>query len=125
MSMIARITLFLAAMVMLLAGCSTPADPSRNVETYLSARVNRDENTIRRLLCSELESQLEQEALTFEGVSGAKIEGMSCRRDGDTDRVICAGKVVADYGAEQNEFPLGVYRVKQEDGEWKWCGEAE
>jgi hypothetical protein len=113
-----------AAVITLLAACSTPIDPARKVEAYLTARANRDESTVRRLLCAELEPQADQEISTFEGVSGVKMEGMSCRRDGDTDRVICAGKIVADYGAEQNEFPLGAYRIKQEDGEWKWCGET-
>jgi hypothetical protein len=119
-----RITFALGLLLMALAACSTPGDPAPNVEAYLTARANRDENTVRRLLCAELEPQAEQEVLTFEGVSGVKIEALSCRRDGDTDRVVCAGKIVADYGAEQNEFPFGAYRVKREAGEWKWCGET-
>lgn len=110
--------------LLILAGCATQSDPARNVETYLTARANRDANTVRRLLCSELEPQVDQEISTFEGVSGVKIEGMSCRRDGNTDRVVCAGKIIADYGKEKDEFPLGTYRIKQEDGEWKWCGET-
>lgn len=121
--MSARIAL-LAALVVILAACSTPADPALNVEAYLTARANHDANTVRRLLCAELEPQVEQEISTFEGVSGVKIEGMSCRQDGNADRVTCAGKIVADYGAEKNEFPLSAYRIKQEDGEWKWCGET-
>jgi hypothetical protein len=122
--MAARITLCLMVAVTVLAGCSTSSDPARNVEAYLTARANRDENTLRRLLCAEMEPQAEQEILTFEGVSGVTVEGMNCRRDGDTDRVVCAGKIIASYGTEQNEFPLGAYRIKQEDGEWKWCGES-
>ena len=39
-------------------------------------------------------------------------------------RCVAAGKIVALYGAQQTEFPLTTYRVVQEDGEWKWCGEA-
>lgn len=124
MNSASRISLVIATTLFVLAGCAAQSDPARNVEAYLTARANRDANTIRRLLCAELEPQAEQEISTFEGVSGVKIEGMSCRRDGDTDRVVCAGKIVADYGTEKNEFPIGNYRVKQEDVEWKWCGET-
>jgi hypothetical protein len=94
------------------------------VEAYIQARVNRDADGVRRLLCSDLEAEYEVEVTTFEGVSNARIEEMACSRVGTTDVVACQGKVVADYGAEDNEFPLVNYRVKLEDGEWKWCGEA-
>lgn len=116
-----------AACVVTLAACQAApaADPARNVEAYLRAKVERDADAIQRLLCSELESQYDIEVTTFEGVSNARIEGMVCARAGATDVVQCAGKIVADYGAEANEFPLTAYRVVLEDGEWKWCGEAQ
>jgi hypothetical protein len=80
---------------------------------------------VRRLLCTGREADYDIEITTFEGVSNARIEGMACARAGNTDVVRCQGKIVADYGDEQNEFPLTAYRVVQESGEWKWCGEAE
>jgi hypothetical protein len=49
---------------------------------------------------------------------------MKCQRLDDSDIVQCDGKIVATYGTEDTEFPLTSYRVVQEDGEWKWCGEA-
>ena len=124
MNKTSHISLFAATVLFILAGCAVQSDPARNVEAYLTARANHDEKTIRRLLCAEMEPQVEQEISTFEGVNGVKIEGMSCRRDANTDRIVCAGKIIADYGTEKNEFPLGVYRIKQEDAEWKWCGET-
>jgi hypothetical protein len=42
----------------------------------------------------------------------------------DGSKVKCDGKITAQYGNEKNEFPLVTYRVVQEDGEWKWCGET-
>jgi hypothetical protein len=107
------------------SACQTPSDPARNVEAYLTAKVNRDADTVRRLLCAEREMDYELEVTTFEGVTNARIEGMRCIRDGNTDIVRCQGKIVADYGTEKNEFPLTAYRVTQEGGEWKWCGETE
>ena len=49
---------------------------------------------------------------------------MSCEQVAQSDVVTCQGKIVATYGTEDTEFPLASYRVVEEDGEWKWCGEA-
>ena len=73
---------------------------------------------------SEVVADLQREAASFASVSGVKIEGMKCQRVGDSDIVKCAGEIIATYGTEDTSFPLTSYRVVQEDGEWKWCGEA-
>lgn len=114
-------------LALLLAACGgqggeTGGDPAEVVERYLQAKVAGDEQGVRGLLCAEMESQLEREARSFAGVEGARIENMDCTRDGET--VTCTGEILATYGTEQQSFPLGSYRVVQEDGEWKWCGEA-
>ncbi len=129
---------FLSLVVMLIAAaCSAPtgapATPNaapggentaaRVVEAYITAKVNVDQEGVRRLLCSEKEKDLQTEATTFLGVTEPKIEGMKCTSIGD-NKVKCDGKIVAQYGTETNEFPLVTYRVAQEDGEWKWCGET-
>ena len=113
-------------LVLLVAACAPgeAADPAQTVERYLQAKVNGDAATLRALLCSEMEGALEQETQTFVSVSGVRLEGMACSRVGDADKVTCQGKIVALYGTEQAEFPLVSYRAVQEDGEWKWCGEA-
>jgi hypothetical protein len=99
-------------------------DPAATVEDYLQAKVASDADQIRALLCSEMESVLERETRTFESVTGVEIEGMSCSQDGDSHVVRCEGQIVALYGAEETHFPLVSYRVVEEDGQWKWCGEA-
>lgn len=112
--------------IFLLAACSSSSagDPVESVEKYMQAKAAGDADTIRQLLCSEMESVLERESRTFESVSDVRIEGMACQRAGDSDVVSCTGNIVATYGTEDTEFPLASYRVVQEDGEWKWCGEA-
>lgn len=120
--------------LMLLLGCAVfltacadgdAGDPAVAVEDYLQAKVKGDTEAIRGLLCADMEAVLERETRTFESVSGVDIEGMSCQlEEGSEDRVRCQGKIVAVYGTEQTEFPLTSYRVVQEDGQWKWCGEA-
>ena len=96
---------------------------AKAVEAYLTAKVKVDQEGVRKLLCSEKEKDAETEATTFLGVTEPKIEGMKCTAIGD-NKVKCDGKITAQYGAETNEFPLVTYRVVQEDGEWKWCGET-
>ncbi len=71
-----------------------------------------------------MEADLERETHTFDSVTGVTIENMSCQRQIDSQVVSCQGEIVALYGNEETVFPLVSYRVTQEDGEWKWCGEA-
>ena len=110
---------------MLTAACGgrETADPAPAVEAFLEAKAASDGDTLRRLLCAELESTLEREQTTFAGVSGVQTEGMTCQQVGDSDTVTCEGAIVALYGTEETRFPLSNYRVVEEDGEWKWCGE--
>ncbi len=123
------IVCLLPAALMLLVACggggSSDADPAaRAVEAYLTAKVGGDADAIRAGLCSEMESVLERELHTFDTVSGAHIEDMACASDG-ADVVRCTGQIVALYGTEETTFPLGAYRVVEEDGVYRWCGEAE
>jgi hypothetical protein len=99
-------------------------DPAQTVERYLTAKVARDADTVRALLCPAMEADLERETHTFDTVSDARIEDMACTAV-DADTVQCAGRIVATYGAEDTEFALSSYRVVEEDGEWRWCGESE
>lgn len=108
----------------LLAACNAgQGDPVETVETYLDAKVNGDAGVIAGLICAEMESFIERESRTFSSVSDVTLENMSCSFDGES-RVTCEGSIVALYGTEEVDFPLTSYQVKQEDGEWKWCGEA-
>ena len=118
--------LLILALTILLAACSSggSGDPAKTVETYLQAKVEGNEKVIRQLLCSEMEADAFQQINAFTSVQGAHIEDMKCQRVDDSDVVQCDGKIVATYGTEDTEFPLTSYRVVQEDGEWKWCGEA-
>ncbi len=113
-------------LLFVITACSSgeSSDPSATVEKYLQAKADSDASIINQLLCSEMEAVLERESRTFESVSGVHIEGMACEQVGDSQVVSCVGKIVATYGTEDTEFPLASYRVVEEDGEWKWCGEA-
>jgi hypothetical protein len=118
--------LFLVIFIFVLAACgrSSGGNPAQTVESYMQAKADADAGMIGQLLCSEMEGVLERESRTFESVSGVHIEEMACEQVGDSQVVTCQGKIVATYGTEDTEFPLASYRVVEEDGEWKWCGEA-
>ena len=123
------ITMILASLVLAACGGGTQSGngsdaAAKAVESYLTAKVKVDQEGVRRLLCSEKEKDFQTEATTFLGVTEPKIEGMQCTSI-DDNKVKCEGKITAQYGTEMNEFPLVTYRVVQEDGEWKWCGETE
>ena len=130
--MLKKLALFIILTALLLTACgggapsSAPAgsdDAAKAVEAYLTAKVKVDQEGVRQLLCSEKEKDFQTEATTFLGVDQPKLDGMKCVSTGN-DKVKCDGKIVAQYGTEKNEFPLVTYRVVQEDGEWKWCGET-
>jgi hypothetical protein len=121
-----KILTLLIVIPLLILACSSSSgsDPAQTVEAYMQAKADSDADTIRQLLCSEMENVFERESRTFESVSGVHIDGMSCQQVDDREVVSCSGTIVATYGTEETEFPLASYRVVEEDGEWKWCGEA-
>ena len=102
---------------------STADDAAAAVEGYLTAKVSNDADGIRRYLCSAMEADFDREVQSFSGVE-AEIEGMACASDEGGATVTCAGTIVAVYGGENRDYPLATYSVVEEDGEWKWCGEA-
>ena len=98
-------------------------DPANMVERYLQAKISGDSDTIRELLCSEMEAELERELHAFDTVADARLEDVSCIGI-NAFTVSCEGRIVATYGTEETEFPLSTYRIVDEDNTWKWCGEA-
>lgn len=120
-----RILMMVVACGLLLAACASEStDPADVVEGYLEAKVAGDSRAMQQLLCSPMEVDLQREAAAFTSVTDVSIEDMACTSTEGSDIVQCTGQIVANYGAEDTSFPLSSYRVVQEDGEWKWCGEA-
>lgn len=119
-----RFILGMTLLLLLLSACAGAGDDpaARAVEQYLQAKVETNQTEMRRLLCAPLENQLQLQ-MSFASIE-ARIEGMACRSS-ESNIVRCEGRIIATYGTEEQEFPLGAYGVAQEDGEWKWCGEAE
>src|SRR5512136_706482 len=89
--------------LLILAACSVTgtASPAQTVEKYLQAKANGDAKTVRALLCSKMEADVERESKAFSSVTGVRIEGMACEQQGASDVVRCQGKIIALYGAQQ------------------------
>lgn len=114
------------AALLVSCGGGGSSSPAETVQNYLEAKVEGDAETIRGLICVEMEGLIAQEAASFASVE-ARLEDASCAQsgtDGAYTLVLCTGQIVATYGTEDTSFPLGTYRAVEEDGEWKWCGEG-
>ena len=98
------------------------------IEDYLQARVDSDEAALQQLVCAEREGEVEQMAMSFAAVENLRLEDMACTLDSSTDdsaTVSCDGQMIGDYGTgDETAFDLETYRVVQEDGVWRWCGET-
>lgn len=109
-----------------LAGCSQAGDPGAAMVKYLEARAAADADTIRGLSCAAWEGQAVAQADSFRSMN-AQLENVTCQQsgtDGNFTLVTCDGRIVTTYNGENREWALGTYRMAQEDGEWRMCGEA-
>jgi hypothetical protein len=117
----------LVLLFLFLVACAKEGDPAKTVESYLKARVDSDADKLRNLSCPEWEAQAMLQADSFRSMN-ARLEGMSCRKNGEDGKytlVSCDGKIVTTYAnGETREWELGTYRLVEDDGEWKMCGEA-
>lgn len=123
--------LFVFFFVFMVTACAEEAesaDPADTIETYIKARIEGNADKMRAVSCADWENQALIQADSFKALN-PEIEGMVCRRldrrEGEFTLVGCEGKIVTTYNGETREWPLGTYRLIQEDEEWKMCGEAE
>lgn len=93
------------------------------VVNYLQARVEGNADAMRELTCAEQESQVAQLALSFQG-RDAQLVDVVCAYQGE-ERATCTGSISASYQGEARNFPVPNYRVLEEDGVWRVCGETE
>jgi uncharacterized protein YraI len=101
-------------------------DPAAIIEAYLTARVASDAGTLQSLSCNAWRGQAALQADSFRSME-ARLEGMACSQDGGDEQtafVSCAGKIITTYNGQTREWALGRYRLIQEGGGWRMCGEA-
>lgn len=110
--------------LLILSACADAGNPAETVQQYLQAKIDGDREALSTRLCAEMEGLLDTEARSFATVTEARLEDAVCTYNAESNSVSCTGAIVATYGTEATRFDLSSYRVVQEDGEWKWCGEA-
>jgi hypothetical protein len=117
---------------LLVAGCqANPNAPIQTVETYLSALVAKDENTLVSHSCKEWENKALLEYDSFGNVT-TELKDLSCRLTGQSTNaqnetvfsVNCTGFISASYNGELRSFDLGkrIYRVVERNGSLQICG---
>jgi hypothetical protein len=122
-----RLFWLLFGFLLILVACSGQSDPSAAMMAYLQARVEANVEKMVSLSCIDWESQAGLQAQSFRAMN-AQLKDVTCTtgaQDGDYTLVKCDGKIITSYNGENREWELGSYRMKQEDGEWKMCGEAQ
>ncbi len=113
--------------LLLLAACTTESgSATAAIESYLQALVAQNANQLVAASCAAWEASARQELRTFDAVD-VSLKELSCQsaeQDGDTARVTCSGRIIANYGNEVLEINLAdrSYTVTNEAGEWRMCG---
>ena len=123
-----RLLILIVVLLLVLAACAPgESDPSAAIMSYLQARTEADAEKMQGLSCAEWEAQAAIQAQSFRAMN-AQLKDVTCTtgaQDGDYTLVTCDGQIITSYNGENREWELGSYRMKQEDGEWKMCGEAQ
>src|SRR5688500_13344288 len=90
--------LFITIAVSSLAACSAAGNssaPTKAVEDYLNALVEKDADRLSTLVCGEWEDDALIELDSFQAVT-TRLEGLACEQtgmDGETALVLCSGKI--------------------------------
>ncbi len=119
-------------LLLLALGCRPAQDvPVETLQAFLTAFVNKDENTISTLVCKEWESQAFLEYDSFGNVA-TQLDDLSCKLIGQTKNaqgetvymVNCTGSISASYGGELSHFDLSsrMYQVIDRGGSLQVCG---
>jgi hypothetical protein len=119
----------LIILALFIAGCngvgSQDSGPAA-IEAYLQALIAKDLNQMINLSCAEWESQARLEYESFSAVE-VRLEELDCQssgQEGTETLVICAGRIIASYGAEDLviDLPERVFAAAEEGGQWRMCG---
>ena len=121
------ITLVITALLVIgLSACVSADAPADTIVLYHEALVDKDQERLINLSCTDWESQALQDLDSFVSVETTLVD-MICQtvsEEGDTALVTCEGAISATYDGEATEFPLSgrTYVVVKQAGEWRMCG---
>jgi len=126
MRKIIRIFGILSFLSLAIAACVQQGSADDAIEAYLNAIVAKDVVRATNKSCLDWEESAHAEASSFEAVI-ARLDGLTCtsiNASGEQTLVNCEGKIIANYGGEDQDIPLSerIYVAVLESGEWKMCG---
>jgi len=126
MRKVIRIVGLLAFMGLALTACAQQGSAEDAIEAYLDALVSKDVIRAVNISCLDWEEGAHAEASSFEAVI-VRLDGLACSPSdvvGDRTLVDCEGKIIANYGGEDQDILLSqrTYLAVLDDGEWKMCG---
>ncbi len=123
-----RIVGFLAFLSLTITACTQQGSAEDVIEAYLNALVSKDVVRAVNKSCLDWEEGAHAEASSFEAVI-VRLDGLTCTPinvSGEQTLIDCEGKIIANYGGEDQVIPLSgrTYIAVLEDREWKMCGYA-
>ncbi|MCJ7568968.1 MAG: hypothetical protein MUO58_15690 [Anaerolineales bacterium] len=126
MRKVIRIVGILTFLSLTLTACTQQGSAENAIEAYLNALVSKDVIRAVNKSCLDWEEGAHAEASSFEAVI-VRLDGLACNSvgvSGDQTLVECEGKIIANYGGEDQDIPLSgrTYIAVFEDGEWRMCG---
>ena len=126
MRKVIRIVGILTFLSLTLTACTQQGSAENAIEAYLNALVSKDVIRAVNKSCLDWEEGAHAEASSFEAVI-VRLDGLACSSvdvSGDQTLVECEGKIIANYGGEDQDIPLSgrTYLAVFDDGEWKMCG---
>ncbi len=121
-----RIVGILAFLSLTITACTQQGSAEDAIEAYLNAIVSKDVVRAVNKSCLDWEEGAHAEASSFEAVI-VRLDGLSCTSisaSSEQTLIDCEGKIIANYGGEDQVIPLSgrTYIAVLEDGEWKMCG---
>jgi hypothetical protein len=123
-------TLFILTLTTLLvaglSACASADAPAETIELYHQALVDKDQERLINLSCTDWESAALQDLDSFVSVETTLVD-IACQtvsEEGDRALVTCEGAISASYDGEATEFPLSgrTYIAVKQSGEWRMCG---
>ncbi len=119
---------FLFIFFVILVGCqgSPSQNPSKVVNDYLNALVEKDPAKLISFSCKNWENEAQKELDSFMNV-GISLENVDCQVNSQSSAeaaVLCNGFIKLTYDSEIQKIDLSkrAYKLVLENNEWRVCG---
>jgi hypothetical protein len=123
-----KVFYFLLILIIVLVACqgSPSQNPSKVVNDYLNALVEKDPARLISFSCKSWENEAQKELDSFMNV-GISLENVDCKVNSQSSAeaaVMCSGFIKLTYDTEIQKIDLSKrsYKLILENNEWRVCG---